>query len=74
MPELLTKRIATEYRDKANEMTLGVSQDISDRRKLRIELQSRCSLTELEAVNIINGCHIQDYVTIAAIRNRRKNR
>lgn len=36
--------------------------------KLREELQARCNLTELQAVNIINGFHIPDYVKIAAIK------
>lgn len=32
------------------------------------ELQTRCNLTELQAVNIINGFHIPDYVRIAEVR------
>ena len=43
-------------------------QDIGERRKLREELQARCDLTELQAVNIINGFHIPDYVRIAEVR------
>lgn len=43
-------------------------QDIGERRKLREELQTRCNLTELQAVNIINGFHIPDYVRIAEVR------
>lgn len=43
-------------------------QDIEERRKLREELQARCNLTELQAVNIINGFHIPDYVRIAEVR------
>ena len=43
-------------------------QDIGKRRELRKELQARCDLTELQAVNIINGFHIPDYVKIAAIK------
>lgn len=34
----------------------------------REELQARCNLTELQAVNIINGFHIPDYVRIAEVR------
>lgn len=41
---------------------------IGERRKLREELQARCNLTELQAVNIINGFHIPDYVRIAEVR------
>jgi len=29
-----------------------------------MELQARCNLTELAAVNIINGYHISDYVML----------
>lgn len=62
MAELLTRKIANEYRDRASRLPSNGMQDIGDRRKLRIELQNRCNLTELQAVNIINGFHIGDYV------------
>ena len=64
MAELLTRKIANEYRDRARLLPPNGLQDIGDRRKLRIELQNRCNLTELQAVNIINGYHIYDYVKI----------
>ena len=72
MAELLTKKIATEYRDKALLLTNGDMQDIGKRRSLRIELQTRCNLTELEAVNIINGYHINDYVMIEARKEHKR--
>lgn len=68
MAEVLTREIANEYRDKAKLLPPNGMQDIGDRRKLRIELQERYNLTELEAVNIINGFHISIYVTIAERR------
>lgn len=68
MAEVLTKEIASEYRDKAKLLPPNGLQDIGDRRKLRIEIQKRCNLTELEAVNIVNGFHIDIYVTIAERR------
>lgn len=78
VPEVLTKEIANEYRDRAKLLPPNGLQDIGDRRKLRIELQERCDLTELEAVNIINGYHIGIYVAIAeqreAERIRKKRR
>lgn len=77
MAEVLTREIANEYRDKAKLLPPNGLQDIGDRRKLRIELQKRCNLTELEAVNIVNGFHIGIYVTIAERREAeriRKNR
>lgn len=68
MAEVLTKEIAYEYRNKAKLLAPNGLQDIGDRRKLRIELQERFNLTELEAVNIINGFHIDIYVVIAKRR------
>lgn len=70
MSELLTRKIANEYRDKAKLLPPNGLQDIGDRRKLRIELQNRCNLTELQAVNIINGFHISDYVAIEEMKER----
>lgn len=70
MSELLTKKIANEYRDKAKLLTPNGLQDIGDRRKLRVELQNRCNLTELQAVNIINGFYIGDYVAIEEMKER----
>lgn len=64
MPELLTLQIAKEYVEKVAKLPYNGLQDIGKRRELRIELQNRCGLTELQAVNIINGRHIQDYIAI----------
>ncbi len=74
MAEVLTRKIAIEYRDKARLLPPNGLQDIGDRRKLRVELQSRCNLTELEAVNIINGYHIGDYVVLAERRESEKKK
>lgn len=65
--EVLTRAIANEYRDRALPLPSNGLQDIGER-KLREELQTRCNLTELQAVNIINGFHIPDYVRIAEVR------
>lgn len=64
MTEVLTRKIAIEYRDRALLLSKNDMQDIGERRKLRLELQVRCNLTELAAVNIINGYNIGDYVMI----------
>ena len=64
MAEVLTRKIANEYRDRARLLP----------RKLRIELQVRCNLTELEAMNIINGYHIGDYVVIAERREKERKK
>ena len=74
MAEVLTRKIANEYRDRARLLPPNGLQDIGDRRKLRIELQSRCNLTELEAVNIINGYHNGDYVVLAERRESEKRK
>lgn len=64
MAELLTRQLAAEYRNRARCLPPNDLQDIGERRALRIELQARCNLTELTAVNIINGYHIADYVML----------
>lgn len=66
--ETLTREIANEYRKRAMLLPANGLQDIGKRREFRKELQARCDLTELQAVNIINGFHIPDYVKIAAIK------
>lgn len=74
MAEVITRKIANEYRDRARLLPSNGLQDIGDRRKLRIELQARCNLTELEAVNIINGYHIEDYVVVAERREKERKK
>lgn len=64
MVEMLTMQIANEYIGRARNFPDKSRQDVGERRKLRIELQNRCRLTELQAVNIINGFHVRDYVAI----------
>ena len=59
--ELLTEDIAREYRDRAAKLPYNGMQDIGERRRLRLELQERCGVTELEAINILNGFHIDVY-------------
>lgn len=66
--ETLTREIANEYRKGAMLLPTNGLQDVGERRELRKELQVRCNLTELQAVNIINGFHIPDYVRIETIK------
>ena len=68
MPELLTKAIANEYHRRASALPPNGLQDIGKRRELRMELQKRCGITELQAINIINGYHIGDYVRVYEIK------
>lgn len=64
MSELLTVEIVNEYRILAENLQENGMQDVGERRKLRQELQRRCGLTELQAINILNGFHVRDYLTI----------
>lgn len=68
--ELLTENIAREYRDKAAKLPYNGMQDIGERRRLRLELQERCGVTELEAVNILNGFHTDVYCMKYLIKAR----
>ncbi|MCI8564336.1 MAG: hypothetical protein HFH69_12640 [Lachnospiraceae bacterium] len=74
MNEVLTKKIAMEYVERAKRLPANGRQDIGERRELRKELQNRCSLTELEALNVINGFHISIYVKIAEQREAERIR
>ncbi len=60
--ELLSIAIAKEYQKMADMFQDNGIQDIGPRRALRIELQRRYGLTELEAVNVINGHYVQDCI------------
>lgn len=64
MPEFLTAEIVKEYRTRAKNLPENGGQDIGERRILRRELQKRCGLTELQAINILNGDHAEDYIAI----------
>ena len=60
--EWLTEEICKEYREKAKLLGSNGGQDIGAWRALRMELQELCDITELEAVNILRGMNIRDYV------------
>lgn len=62
MAEFLTKQIAKEYERRASRLPPNGLQDIGERRELRTELQKRCGLLEIEAVNIINGYYADIYI------------
>lgn len=68
--ELLTPKIANEYRDRVKALPYNGMQDIGEHRALRRELQERYGVTELEAVNILNGRHITDYCMKYLIKAR----
>lgn len=60
--EWLTLEICNEYRNRAKQLPQDDGQDTGARRELRLELQKRCNILEIEAINILNGYHIQAYV------------
>ena len=60
MAELITRELAKEYQAKA--MALGYCEDVGEHRRLRIELQMRCGLTELDAVNLLNDRNTHDII------------
>lgn len=66
--EWLTKEIADEYYRRAQKLPDNGMQDVGQRYELRRELQKRCNLTELEAINILNGRNVADYVQNSLIR------
>lgn len=72
--ELLSMTIAKEYQQAAKMLQDNGLQDTGQRRGLRIELQKRCGLTELEALNTINGHHVKDYIAKYERRQREDER
>lgn len=60
--EWLTMDICREYKRRADSLPSNDGLDIGERRKLREELQERCHISQLEAINILNGVHCDLYV------------
>lgn len=57
----LNQEVVDTYRQKA--LLLSASpNDVGGRRQLRIELQQKYGLQEVEAVNILNGHNVSDYL------------
>ena len=64
--EWLTEEICKEYKERADRL----SQDEGDTgvwRSLRIELQERCHITEVQAYNILRGRNVRDYLNYYGI-------
>ena len=66
--ETLTKKICIEYFDRMEQMPKLGFQNIGPRRELRIELQERCGIPEIAALNICNGHYWDDYIRDSEIR------
>ena len=60
--EWLTDEICTEYQRRAKNLPENGGQDTGAWRELRVELQERCNLTTLEAINILRGFHVKEYL------------
>ncbi len=60
--EWLTMDICRDYKRRADSLPSNNGQDTGDRRKLRLELQERCHLAPIEAIDILNGVHCDLYV------------
>ncbi|MDO4187614.1 MAG: hypothetical protein Q4D29_01365 [Lachnospiraceae bacterium] len=58
----LTQEVCDRYREAAKEINDFDPQDIRRHRELRKELQAKYGLTEVEAINILNGNNISDYL------------
>lgn len=71
--EWLTEEICKAYREKAKGLPQNSGQDTAEWRKLRIELQKLCDITEIEAVNILRGLNIRDYVNKYDILSGKKS-
>ena len=60
--EWLTAEAAAAYQKRAKRITVPGAQDIGVRHALRREFQNRYGLLEIEAINILNGFHVDFYV------------
>lgn len=60
--EGLTAEVVATYRKRAQRISSEGNQDIGARRAIRVELQQRYGLLEIEAISILNGFHGALYV------------
>lgn len=51
-----------EYRQKVKKLNLNSSEYVGELRKLGKQFQKEYGLLEIEAINILNGYHVADYV------------
>ena len=59
--EWLTYEVCNYYREKAKKYNKVNSQDAGLKRELRLELQNRYGLLDIEAINILNGFYISNF-------------
>lgn len=72
--EELNELICKEYAERGAKLGTSDISDTGERRKLRIELQERCGIPSIWALNIINGIHIKDYISIIEKRKKDKEK
>ena len=60
--EWLTQEVCDQYRLEAEQINEFDPQDVRRHREMRLELQQKYGLTEVEAINILNGNNISDYL------------
>lgn len=71
--EWLTAEVCERYREEAASINEYDPQDVLRHREMRLELQETYGLTEIEAINILNGNNISDYLLkYRRIMNREK--
>lgn len=71
--EWLTQEVCDRYREEAESINEFDPQDVRRHREMRWELQEKYGLTEVEAINILNGNNISDYLLkYRRIMNREK--
>lgn len=58
--EWITQEIVEQYQQKASVLGNDSLEDIGVKRALRIELQEKYDLLEIEAINLLNGYHVKD--------------
>lgn len=59
--EWLTEEICREFKERADKLS-ECEGDTGAWRSLRIELQERCHITEVQAYNILRGYNVRDYL------------
>ena len=57
----LSTEVAIQYYKKSQRLRNN-EQDVGSFRKLKNELMNKCNVTEIEAINILRGFHVSDYV------------
>lgn len=66
--EWLTEEICKEYKARADRLPPGTD-NTGAWRSLVMELQQRCNITEVQAINILHGHHVKDYLAIYGIES-----